>query len=311
VSGRVLVTGASGFVGAALVPALLRAGYVVRAAVRRPDSTSRPTRVETVSIPDLRGPIDWRPVLQGVECVVHMAGIAHVGGKLGPEVYNRVNHLATADLAAACARTGVRRFVFLSSLRAQSGAAASSVLTERDEPHPTEPYGLSKLKAEDGVRSADVAWTILRPAIVFGPAAKGNLASLLRIVSAPWPPPFARFSNRRSLLALDNLVAAIELALTSDACVHQTFVVADPRPLTLAEIAAALRVGAGKSPGLLPVPPSLFKTGLKAIGRSDIWERLGGDLVVDPSKLVAAGWRPDPDTASGLARMAAAHNARS
>jgi nucleoside-diphosphate-sugar epimerase len=173
-----------------------------------------------------------------------------------------------------------------------------------------EPYGISKLNAEAAVRSSGVPWTILRPAIVYGPGVKGNLASLLRIASAPWPPPFQRFTNRRSLLALDNLVAAIELALTQDACVRETFLVADPHAVTLAEIVAALRAGAGRSPSLLPVPPKIFKAGLKAIGRSDIWERLGGSLVVDPSKLIGAGWQPDLDTASGLLRMAAAHRAR-
>jgi UDP-glucose 4-epimerase len=310
VSGRVLVSGASGFIGAALVPALLRTGYTVRAAVRGPATASIPKGVETVPIPDLSEPIDWRPALEGVECVVHMAGIAHVGGKLGAGMYDRVNHLATANLAAACARAGVRRFVFLSSLRAQSGAAAPGILTERDEPRPTEPYGVSKLKAEAAVRSSDVAWTILRPAVVYGPSVKGNLASLLRIASTPWPPPFGCFSNRRSLLALENLVAAIDLALTSDACVRETFLVADLHALTLAEIVAALRAGTGKSPSLLPVSPSLFKAGLTAIGRTDIWERLGGDLVGDPSKLIGAGWRPDPDTVSALARMAATHRAR-
>jgi UDP-glucose 4-epimerase len=306
----VLVTGASGFVGTALVPALLRSGNTVRATVRRPD-TGVPSGVEAISVPDLNEPIDWRPVLEGVESVVHMAGIAHVGGKLGAQVYDRVNHLATADLAAACARAGVHRFVFLSSVRAQCGASAPRILTERDEPRPTEPYGISKLKAEAAVRSSGVPWTILRPAIVYGPGVKGNLASLLRIASTPWPPPFARFSNRRSLLALENVVAAIELALTADACVGDTFLVADPHALTLADIVAALRAGAGRSPTLLSVPPAIFEATVKALGRSDIWERLGGSLVVDSSKLIATGWRPDPDTASGLARMAAAHRARS
>jgi nucleoside-diphosphate-sugar epimerase len=115
VSGRMLVTGASGFVGAALVPALLRTGYTVRAVVRRHTPASLPKDVETFSISDLSEPIDWRAALEGVKSVVHMAGIAHVGGKLGPEVYNRVNHIATAEIALACARAGVRRFVFLSS----------------------------------------------------------------------------------------------------------------------------------------------------------------------------------------------------
>ena len=130
-----------------------------------------------------------------------------------PDVYDRVNHLATADLAAACVRAGVRRFVFLSSLRAQSGAAAPGDLTERDEPRPTEPYGISKLKAEAAVRSMCRGRSCGRRSSMV-PAVKGNLASLLRVAATPWPPPFARFTNRRSLLALENLVAAIELALT-------------------------------------------------------------------------------------------------
>jgi nucleoside-diphosphate-sugar epimerase len=310
VTGRVLVTGASGFIGTALVPALLRTGYAVRATTRGRAAALIPKGAERVSIPDMGEPIDWRPALESVDCVVHMAGIAHVGGRLGADVYDRVNHAATAELVAACARAGVRRFVFLSSLRAQSGAAVAGIQTERDEPRPTEPYGISKLKAEVAVRSSGAPWTILRPAIVYGPSVKGNLASLLRIAATPWPPPFARFANRRSLLALENLVAAIALALTQDACVSETFLVADPKALTLAEIVAALRKGAGRSPRLFPVPPAIFETGLKAIGRTDIWERLGGDLVVDPSKLIGAGWRPDPDTAAGLARMAAAHRAR-
>ena len=127
--------------------------------------------------------------------------------------------------------------------------AAPGILTERDEPRPTEPYGISKLKAEAAVRSSQAAWTILRPAIIYGPGVKGNLASLLRIAATPWPPPFARFTNRRSLLALENLVAAIELALAEDACVRETFLVADPHALTLAEIVTALRVGAGRCAG--------------------------------------------------------------
>lgn len=309
-SERVLVTGASGFIGAPLVKALARVGKAVRAATRHPAAVSLPKGVEVVAVPDFGQSVDWGPILSGVDAVVHLAGIAHVGPKLDPSVYNRVNHVATAALAAACVQAGVRRFVFLSSVRAQSGAAARCVLSEADDPQPTEPYGRSKLQAESAVRSCEVAWTILRPAIVYGPGVRGNLASLVQIAATPWPLPFAGFTNLRSLLSLENLVAAIMLVLAEDACVRETYLVADPKPLTLAEIVTALRLGAGRPPRLFSVPPSVFEAGLKLIGRADIWERLGGALVADPAKLISAGWRPDPDTKSGLAHMAASYRER-
>jgi UDP-glucose 4-epimerase len=262
--------------------------------------------VEIVPVFDFTRPVDWGPMLSGVDWVVHLAGIAHVGPKVDPAIYDRVNHIATAELAAACARAGVRRLVFLSSVRAQSGAAAKNVLRETDEPRPTEAYGRSKLEAEAAVRFCDVAWTILRPAMVYGPGVKGNLASLMRLAASPWPLPFASFANLRSLVSIDNLVAAITFVLGEEACARETYLVADPSPVTFAEIVAALRLGTGRRPRLFPVPPAAFKAGLKLIGRADVWERLGGTLVADPGKLIAAGWRPDPDTKAALARMAAA-----
>jgi UDP-glucose 4-epimerase len=257
----------------------------------------------------LRQPIDWGPILSGVDAVVHLAGIAHVGTRIDPEDYDRVNRVATAELAAACADASVRRLVFLSSVRAQCGAAAPGILRETDEPRPTEAYGRSKLDAEDAIRSHDVAWTILRPAMVYGPGVKGNLASLMRLADTPLPLPFAHFANPRSLVGLENLLAAITFVLGEEACERETYLVADPVPVTLADIVAALRAGAGRPPRLFSVPPAVFETGLALMGRSDIWHRLGGALVVDPGKLIAAGWRPDPDTKAGLARMAAARRA--
>ena len=307
-SGRVLVTGASGFVGRALVRALVAAGTPVRAATRDPAAVEFAGGVEVVAVPDYMQPVDWASVLDGVETVVHLAGIAHIGPGVDPAVYDRVIHAATAELAAACSRAGIKRFVFMSSVRAQSGPCARGVLTEADVPRPTEAYGRAKLAAETAVRDADVGWTVLRPVMVYGPGAKGNLASLQRVADTAWPLPLARFTARRSLVSVDNLSGAVLFALGAGATEHQTYLVADPRPVTVAEVVAAIRNGLGRPPRLFAVPLPLFELPLKLVGRGDVWERLAGSLVVDPGKLIAAGWRPDAGTRRALARMAAAHS---
>jgi UDP-glucose 4-epimerase len=184
------------------------------------------------------------------------------------------------------------------------------VLTEADPPSPTDAYGRSKLAAETAVRAASVPHTILRPALIYGPGVKGNLASLMRLAQSPWPLPFGALTGRRSLLARENLVAAIHFVLGAPATAGETYVVADPEPLTLAEIVRALRAGEQRRPGLLPIPALFLAAPLKAIGRSDLWERLGGALVVDPAKLIAAGWRPAMETHAGLAAMAQAASPR-
>ena len=308
-SARVLVTGATGFVGRALVDALARAGHRVRAATRQGAEAMFSAGVETVTTGDYRAPVDWAPLLAGVDAVVHLAGIAHIGPAIDEADYDRVVHAATADLAAACSQAGVRRLVFMSSVRAQSGPAADRVLTEDDAPCPTEAYGRAKLRAEAAVRAAEVGWTILRPTMVYGAGAKGNLATLLRIADSPWPLPFARLANRRSLVSLDNLIAAVRLVLGADIAARQVYLVADPAPVTLPQIIGALRRGLGRAPRLYPVAPAVFAQAFKSIGRGDIWERIGGSLVVDPGKLIAAGWRPDADTLGALACIAA-HGSR-
>jgi nucleoside-diphosphate-sugar epimerase len=307
---RVLVTGASGFIGRPLAAALADAGYTVRAAARGRRGLDFPSGIELAALPDLAQPADWRPLLAGVDAVVHVAAIAHVGSDIPEATYDRVNHRATAELARAAATAGVSRFVFISSTRAQAGAAADRPLRETDAPSPTDAYGRSKLAAEAALRAAGIPYTILRPALVYGPGAKGNLASLMRIAALPLPLPFGAFANRRSLVALDNLIAAVRFALEDARAVNETFLVADPDAVTVAELVAMLRAAHDRKPWLVPVSPVLLKSAFGLIGQGDAFDRLAGELVVDCSKLRSAGWQPVVSTQAAIAAMVQAASPR-
>jgi UDP-glucose 4-epimerase len=300
---RILVTGASGFVGRALVTALANAGHVVRAAMRQPADVF-PRSVEVVAVSDLTHPVEWRPLLKDVETVVHLAGIAHAGPGIPEDAYDRINRQATAELAQTAKAIGIRHLVFVSSIRAQSGPSSTVAQTETTPPQPTDAYGRSKLAAEEAVHASGVAFTILRPVLIYGSNVKGNLARLVQLTRKPWPLPLGLCRNRRSLLSRQNLVEAIHVVLRSPGARGETYVVADPVPLTLAEIVAALRAGHDRTPGLLPVPPALFSMAFRAIGRGEEWDRIGGSLVANPTKLLRAGWAPTVETRTGLAAMA-------
>ncbi len=298
------MTGASGFLGRATIAALAQSGYALRAAVRQQPEPAFPPDVELMRHPDLSEDFDWRPLLEGVDQVIHLAGIAHAGRSMAPELYDRVNLLATAKLAAAAAQTGVRHLVFVSSIRAQSGPAADHALTERDEPAPRDAYGRTKLAAEAAVRAAGVPFTILRPVLLYGPRVKGNFALLLRAALSPWPLPVKDFVNRRSLLGIDNFTSALSFVLSAAAAKGETYVVADPGiPLRLPDVLATLRQAQGRWPLIIPMPASYVEIPLRLMGRDDLWDRLGGNLRVDPGKLLAAGWQPAHDTRTGLAAL--------
>jgi nucleoside-diphosphate-sugar epimerase len=298
----VLVTGASGFVGRPLVGALVRAGYTVRAATRK-QAASFPSGVERVLVPDFSRPVDWDAVVRGAGIVVHAAGLAHADSSEIPEArFDRVNRVATHELCEAAARAGVKRFIFVSSVRAQIGPSAAHALHETDEPRPTDAYGRSKLAAEAAVRACGVPFTILRPVVIYGPNARANIRSLVRLASLPLPLPFAGLTNRRSLLGVDNLISVILFALANPATAGETFLVADPRPVTIREIFTMLRRAQGRRPGLIHVPSNVIRLGLAAVGCGPLWDRIGGELVADTGKIEAAGWRPAVDTYTGLAR---------
>lgn len=298
---KILVTGASGFVGRPLVRGLLREGYHVRAATRRPIGVPG---VETRIIPDLKDPIDWSPLLDGIDVVIHAAGLAH--GFIANDKYSefdQINWLATQQLAQAAKTANVERLIYVSSVRAQVGASADHVVRESDEPQPTNYYGRSKLAAETAIVASGVSFTIFRPVVIYGPGAKGNMQTLLRLAKSSLPVPLGCFRNQRSLLGIDNFISAIIFAIRTPATIGGTYLIADPKPMAVADILAILRAGQGRPLRTLPLPAAAVRWSLVLIGRQDLWARFAGNLVVDTGKFVALGWRPAKDATTGLLAM--------
>lgn len=300
---RLLVTGASGFIGRAVTAAFAADGHTVCAAVRQQMEPPLSGDIEIIHA-DLGQPVDWRPFVEGVDAIIHLGGLAHTSGK-SEDLYDRINRKATKELALAAAQADVGRFIFISSVRAQTGPSADHVLTENDPAVPTDGYGRSKLAAEVCVRAAGPPFTILRPVLVYGRGAKGNLDWLERAAASPFPLPIKGLSNRRSLLGLDNLICALRFVLASPATVNETYLVADPGMApTLGDIVTTLRKAQNRPPRLMHMPARVAEPLFNIFGRHDLWQRIAYDLQVDASKLITAGWQPAHGSIAGLRMMA-------
>jgi len=298
----VALTGATGFIGQWLLQELPKRGYRLRVLLRRPSVV--PMAAASAVVGDLARPMNMAAALADVDAVIHSAGLAHAMSGLPEDDYRMLNTEATIGLARAAQRAGAKRFVFLSSIRAQSGPTADQVLTEALAPQPTDAYGRSKLAAEHGLAALDVDWVALRLVLVYGAGVKGNMAQLLRLARSPYPLPLGGLAGRRSVLGLDNLAAAIDAVLTAPGRLQRPLIVADPGAVTIPEMITALRRGLGRRPGLIPVPPRLIESALNAMGRTEIYQRLAGSLVADASALGKLGWKPAITTADGLAALA-------
>ncbi|WP_262269036.1 NAD-dependent epimerase/dehydratase family protein [Microvirga yunnanensis] len=295
----IALTGATGFIGRHELP---MRGYRVRVLLRRPSEV--PAGASSAVIGDIASPHNMAAALRDVDIVIHSAGLAHAMSGRPEDDYRTINTDATVRLAQAAERAGVKRFVFLSSIRAQTGPVADGMVTEDREPQPTDPYGRSKLEAERGLAALGLDWAALRPVLVYGPGMKGNMAALLSLARSPWPLPLGGLTARRSLLSLDNLAAAVDTVVGAPGPLRRPFIVADPEPVTIPEMVTALRKGLGRGPGLVPVPSFLLRGAAALAGRHEAYERLAGSLVASPQALRDLGWQPVSSTRDALAELA-------
>lgn len=298
----IALTGATGFIGRHLVAELPKLGYRVRVLLRRPVAV--PEGASGAVIGDIASPHNMAAALRDVDAVIHSAGLAHAMSGLPEDDYRAINTQGTMNLARAAERAHVKRFVFLSSIRAQTGPVSAAPITEIDEPRPTDAYGRSKLEAEQGLDTLAIDWAALRPVLVYGPGVKGNMAALVELSRSPWPLPLGGLKAKRSLLSLDNLTSAVDAVLRAPGPLRRPLIVADPDALTVAEIVGALRSGLGRGPGLIPVPASVLRVGAMLAGKSEAFDRLAGSLVARSDALMDLGWKPVNSTREGLARLA-------
>ncbi|MEQ8824660.1 MAG: NAD-dependent epimerase/dehydratase family protein [Filomicrobium sp.] len=297
----IALTGATGFIGRGLLASLRQSGYRVRVLLRRPVDAMPDT--DSAVIGDLVRPMNLSRALEDVDVVVHSAAIDPQMSGAPHDDFRAFNTVATVSLAAAAKRAGAKRFIFLSSVRAQAGHASEVILSEDLPPEPCDDYGRSKLAAEEGLADVGLEWAALRSALVYGPGVEGNMGALIKAACSRRVLPLPIPSGRRSLLALDNLSGAVCTLIETDQSLSRPFLVADDDPMTIAEIVATLRAGSGRSGVTVPVPSSAFRACASLFGLDRVAERLSGDLIVDTSRLKGLGWQPRVATREGLMKL--------
>ena len=311
---KVLVTGATGFVGRHLCRMLIDAGHEVTAAVRAEPSPALADGITVVDVGELSAGTLWRDALAGQDAVVHLAARTHVMHETesNPEMaYRRMNVEVTRRLANECALLGIKRIVFMSSIKVNGEATPKDrPYTAADTPAPEDAYGRTKLSAERELARAtegtSTDFVILRPPLVYGPGVKGNFEKLMRAVAAGSWLPLGSLANRRSLIYVENLCSALIQCLESSKAAGRTYLVSDGDDLSTTSLVRRIAAALGIPARLLRVPAPLLKLAGKLTGKSAAIARLTGSLRIDGSALCSElGWQPPYSVDQGLERTAA------
>ena len=313
---RVLVTGASGFVGRHLAAALMASGRPMRTAFRFPQPSSPGSLVVTddsVVVGELDSATDWTASLQGIATVVHLAARVHVMQDTAHDPlteFRRVNVQGTLALARQAVAAGVRRFIFISSIKVNGESTClGQAFSADDKPNPQDAYGVSKYEAEVQLlalaKTTGLEVVIIRPVLVYGPGVGANFLSMMRWLKKGVPLPFGATRNKRSMVAVGNLVDLMVACLDHPAAANQIFLVSDGEDLSTTELLQRCARALGRSARLLPVPSAVLTLAAKLLGKGDIAQRLCGSLQVDIRKnQTLLGWAPPISVDVGLALTA-------
>lgn len=302
-----LVTGATGFVGRAVCEEALARDYMVKRAVRMGEATAN-----DVFVGDINAFTDWNRALQGVDVVVHLAARVHMMEEAEADPltkFREVNVLGTKNLARQAAAAGVKRLVYISSVKVNGEVTtAGQPFTVDHIPAPQDPYGVSKHEAEQVLRQISgetgLEVVIIRPPLIYGPGVKANFKSLIRWLSCGVPLPLAAATeNRRSLVALDNLVDLILTCLNHPAAVNQTFLVCDGEDVSTVDLLRRMGEALGHPARLFYMPPGLLKFGAAVLSKHNIYQRLYGSLQIDMGKTrELLAWAPPISVDEGIKR---------
>lgn len=304
---RVVLTGANGFVGRHLADTLMCRGFDFLALSRVSCTADYPS----LTIESLGNVDAMKAALSGYSVVIHTAARAHVmqDSVSDPiDEYRRVNTQITLDLAKAAVAAGVRRFIFISSIKVHGEATAlGSPYRASDTLMPDDPYGMSKLEAEQGLMKlageTGLEVVIIRPPLVYGPGVKGNFASLIKLMSKGLPLPLGAIDNKRSLVGIDNLVDLIIRCVDHPAAANQVFLAGDGEDLSTTGLLRGVAEAIGRPAHLIPVPAALLSLGATLLGKRAVAQRLLGSLQVDISKArELLGWEPPMSVKEGLRR---------
>ncbi len=304
---KILITGATGFVGKSLCSELLRLRQPIRLAVR---STSLPIEnTEVAMVGGIDGNTDWSALLSGVDVVIHLAARVHVMNDTAVDSlaeFRKVNVDGTQNLALQAAKSGVKRFIFISSIKVNGEhTVIGKPFTEDDMANPQDAYGVSKYEAEQVLlriaQQTGMDVVIIRPPLVYGVGVKANFASMLRIIQRRIPLPLGAIHNKRSFVYVGNLVSLILRCMDHPAAVNQVFLVSDGCDLSTTELLRVCALALGVNVRLLPVPQNLITVCAAILGKRDVAQRLCGNLQLDIIKAhTLLGWVPPISVADGL-----------
>ncbi len=308
-----LITGANGFVGQRLCRTLAEAGHKMIAAVR----TTKTTRdidpnVTFRQIGDIGPSTEWTPLLQGIDAVIHLAARVHVMEEsTGDSIaeYRRVNVEGTRHLASMAARSGVKRFVYVSTVKVNGESTEEEPFRDDDCPSPRDSYSISKWEAEEALHAISARTgleiVVIRPPLVYGPGVKGNMLTLMRYIYRGYPLPLAGVINKRSFISLENLVDVLLTSVTKAECAGQTFLVSDGEDLSTSELIRRIAEAMHRKAHLFHIPEKVFTVlGSRVSALSPIIGRLTGSLVIDSTRFrYVAGWRPVQTVNAGMKDM--------